>query len=308
MSAALAIVVSPTAGEGRRLATEARLRAGLSSGRTAEFLHPGSLAELASMVHAVAARGDCMLGVAGGDGTIHHVVNALGDRPVALLLIPTGSGNDFCRGLGVPGNTAAAMRLLEHGVARAVDLIEVNGRRVCTVAGLGIVADTGVQVARLLAPGSPWRRAGRALGASAYTGAGLLRVAVARRIAGRATLRWRTAEGSFAEREGRFHGVFLANVPTLGAGLRLRVPSRLDDGRLELAILPEASRARLARGLARLSRDRPLPPGVLDVVQTSEVEIVWRGGSALLGDGEPIDHSDRFHVRVLPGALRVVAP
>ncbi len=92
--------------------------------------------------------------MAGGDGTLHHAVNALGDRPVAIVPVPTRHGNDFSRGLGVGADLSAIATTLASLETRRIDLIEVNGHRVCTVAGAGIVADAGLQVGRLLAPGS----------------------------------------------------------------------------------------------------------------------------------------------------------
>lgn len=55
---------------------------------------------------------------AGGDGTIHQVVNGLiqeaeADRGPALGIIPMGSGNDFARSLGISGSPAKILSALQ---------------------------------------------------------------------------------------------------------------------------------------------------------------------------------------------------
>ena len=271
------------------------------------FFYPTSIDELRAVVAGLAASSASHIGVSGGDGTLHHAVNALGDSPATLVPFPGGSGNDFCRGLGLDGDPAATARALRSGVTRRVDLLEVNGHRVCTVAGIGIVAATGVQMARLMAPGSAWRLPLRSLGALGYMGAAALRLLLAPHVTARARVRWRETSGDWSEVTSEVHGLFLANLATLGAGLRLPVPGHSDDGQIEVVRLPENPRVRLLRGLARLRSGRPLPDGLIDVKRAAEAEIEWPGGSALLGDGEDLGRFDRFRVRTLPRALQVVS-
>lgn len=68
--------------------------------------------------------------VAGGDGSLHAVVAALYRRnelhDTVLGLIPTGTGNDFARGSGIPLDPAEAARLVLEGNVRPVDLIVDN--------------------------------------------------------------------------------------------------------------------------------------------------------------------------------------
>lgn len=68
---------------------------------------------------------------AGGDGTVHEVLNGLmriepGRRP-ALGLLPTGSGNDTRRTLGVPADLTQAALTLATGERRRFDVGMCNG-------------------------------------------------------------------------------------------------------------------------------------------------------------------------------------
>jgi YegS/Rv2252/BmrU family lipid kinase len=68
---------------------------------------------------------------AGGDGTVHEVLNGLmaceaANRP-ALGVLPTGSGNDTRRTLGVPDDLAQAALVLATGERRRFDVGLCNG-------------------------------------------------------------------------------------------------------------------------------------------------------------------------------------
>lgn len=72
-------------------------------------------------------RADALL-VMGGDGMMHLGANACAGSAVPLGLIPAGTGNDSCRGLGLPpANPVAAARLVVRGATRRIDLARVTG-------------------------------------------------------------------------------------------------------------------------------------------------------------------------------------
>jgi diacylglycerol kinase (ATP) len=52
----------------------------------------------------------------GGDGTFHEIVNGLRDHPhITVSCIPAGSGNDACRGFGIPSSPLKALRHILQG-------------------------------------------------------------------------------------------------------------------------------------------------------------------------------------------------
>ena len=62
--------------------------------------------------------------VVGGDGSINNVLCGIQDfSKVSLGLIPSGSGNDFARGMGIPRKTKKAVQqLLSAGEGKLVDI------------------------------------------------------------------------------------------------------------------------------------------------------------------------------------------
>ncbi|MBA3431669.1 MAG: hypothetical protein H0U16_09355, partial [Actinobacteria bacterium] len=67
--------------------------------------------------------------VAGGDGTLHRIVNALEASidDFVFAVIPMGTGNDWARTLGVPEDPARAARIAAGGAVRSVDLGRARG-------------------------------------------------------------------------------------------------------------------------------------------------------------------------------------
>ena len=139
------ILVNPSARSGGGLRDLAPLRARSSPGVVVEWLVSKSAEHFAALVReaqAAYSRVDT-LAVAGGDGTVTLLLNALrGPSRVPIGFLPTGSGNDFARQIGVPDDLGSAYELLVsgRGVARLVDAAEAGagGPRYCCVASVGL--------------------------------------------------------------------------------------------------------------------------------------------------------------------------
>ena len=66
--------------------------------------------------------------VAGGDGMVNSIGGVLVGTPVALGVIPTGSGNGFARHFGIPLDVPGAVPALGRARRRAIDVGTANGR------------------------------------------------------------------------------------------------------------------------------------------------------------------------------------
>src|SRR4051812_41340268 len=91
--------------------------------------------------------------VAGGDGSLHAVVNALNRmdllKEIRLGLLPLGTGNDFARGLGLPLEPAEAARVIvARHTARINLIVDDSGTVVVNNVHLGVGAQASHQAAR----------------------------------------------------------------------------------------------------------------------------------------------------------------
>jgi YegS/Rv2252/BmrU family lipid kinase len=76
----------------------------------------------------------------GGDGTVNEVASAIVGTDIILAIIPFGSGNGLSRFLGIPMNTANAIKTLSEGHVEVIDSATLNGQPFFNMAGMGFDA------------------------------------------------------------------------------------------------------------------------------------------------------------------------
>lgn len=107
------------------------LRRELESHR-ATWIELGRDVDLAAAIADFTAGGGDTVLAAGGDGTVHAVVNAIMQledsiqRP-QMAIIPLGTANDFAGTLHIPDPIDQAVRAIAPGAAVAVDVIQIRG-------------------------------------------------------------------------------------------------------------------------------------------------------------------------------------
>jgi len=94
---------------------------------------------------------------AGGDGTIHEVVNGIAGSDVALGLMPMGTVNVFALELGLPANDLGrCWEIIQGRHTRSIDLPTANEKHFVQLAGVGLdaqaVKETSVALKRSFGP------------------------------------------------------------------------------------------------------------------------------------------------------------
>lgn len=242
----------------------------------------------------VAGLPDGVMAVAvGGDGTVHEVAAACVGRDLALGVLPVGSGNDYVKALGVGTDLGRALEVLAGGKVRVVDAGDVNGVRFNNGLGIGFDAEVAAGLAE----------------APAYLGGtGRYLWSVGRLLWGFRCheAKLRLGGGEVVEAETILVAVALGT--TYGSMFRLAPEARLDDGLFDVVWSEEVSRAEVLRLVpAALGGTLPRHPKV-HLARAREVEVELAKEVPAHVDGEILAPTRAFQARVLPGALRVVAP
>ncbi len=109
--------------------------------------------DCARRCRAVAERGDELLIVGGGDGTISAAASALAGTATRLGILPLGTLNHFARDLRIPTDLKEAANLIASGRERYVDIGEMNERVFINNSAIGLyplmVLDRDLQQKRL---------------------------------------------------------------------------------------------------------------------------------------------------------------
>jgi diacylglycerol kinase (ATP) len=242
----------------------------------------------------VAGLPDGALAVAvGGDGTVREVAAACVGRDLVMGVLPLGSGNDYIKALGMDPNLGRALEVLVGGKVRVVDAGEVNGVRFNNGLGIGFDAEVAAGVAE----------------APAYLGGtGRYMWSVARLLwsfrCHEATLRLDGGEVV----EAKTILVAAAIGTTYGARFRLAPEARLDDGLFDVVWSEEVNQAEVLRLIPATLWGTLLKHPKVHLARAREVGVQFTEEVPAHVDGEILEPTRVFRARVLPEALRVLAP
>jgi diacylglycerol kinase (ATP) len=242
--------------------------------------------------------------ILGGDGTIHRQLPHLARSGIPMLPVPHGSGNDFARALGLrrPADGLAAWQkfVADAGNVRDVDLGVIRSLTnppsttyFCCVGGAGVDAEANRRANALPA----WLR-----GHGGYILAALSAIASFRPREFRIAAEGAEAPDTFA---GRAWMVAFANASTYGAGMKIAPRALPDDGRLDVCLIRDASRARLMRCLHRVYSGRHIEMPEVTYYQAERMRIETGTPLDVYADGEYVCRTP-IEVSVEQRALRVI--
>lgn len=286
------LILNPTAGRGRAAALRPRISRFFEERGARAVWHVTRRPGHASQIVGELPPGLPAVAV-GGDGTVHEVARACAGTGRPMGVLPAGSGNDYVKALGIGGDLRRAMEVVLAGEARAVDAGEVNGEFFDNGLGIGFDAEVAAGVVK----------------APAYLGgAGRYMWSVARLLWGFTCHPARLSfdDGTAVESETILVAVALGT--TYGARFRLAPEARLDDGAFDVVWSDRVSRAEVIRLIPSALRGTLLRHPKVHMHRAREVEVKLGRVVPAHVDGEILPPTRLFRARVLPGALRVLAP
>lgn len=285
-----------------KAANDPRLRAAVGAVRQDGHLvevrvtwEPGDAARFTAdaVDEARLGRIDCIV-AGGGDGTINEVFAAADGAGLpsqcSLGVLPLGTANDFAHAAGVPvRNLTEALRIAATATPHAIDVGMVDGRLFVNLLSGGFGSRVTVETDPELK---------RRLGGLAYAITGLSRFADLKPSRGRFT----AAGFSWA---GSFMALAIGNGRQAGGGLPLCPNAVIDDGLLDLTILPELGPAARVEAFSRLLREGATAiRSQLATAQSPWIEYESGEDLNINLDGEPMVVR-RFRVECRPRALQV---
>jgi YegS/Rv2252/BmrU family lipid kinase len=245
--------------------------------------------DLDGMIGEAARDGFEVIYAVGGDGTVHEVAKRLIGGPLALGVLPTGSGNGFARHIGLPMEAGASLRACGQRRIVEIDTATVNGIPFLCTMGIGFDA----RIADCFAASS-------VRGFRTYARIGL-----------REFFRYESQEYEVLidgkPLRQRAFTVTVANASQYGNNARIAPNASVTDGLLDVVIIDEVSFFGACSLLPRLLRGTIDRSPHVTIINARHVEIRRLEGPAHL-DGEPFALPALLTIDVNPGSLRVLLP
>ncbi len=228
--------------------------------------------------------------VAGGDGTVNHIVNEMKSRGVdaALGVLPAGTANDFAFALGMDRNLLCAAKQIVMGVEEMVDCGYVNGLYFVNIFSFGIFTTTSQRT-----PSDMKRKLGR----FAYI------VQAFNDLKNLHNIKLQVlAEGRSIKVNSLM--VMVLNGATAG-GFRLVHNSNVRDGLLDCLILE--NRSLLFSTIAMLRLLLGGRPSAVRQIRARNIQILCSDNEPTDADGERgVDFP--LNIECIPDGLRIVSP
>lgn len=226
--------------------------------------------------------------VAGGDGTIKLVAEAVEKHNVILGIIPAGSANGLSTDLNLPSQLAENLEIAFHGDHIDMDMISINGIRSLHLSDLGLNA----QLVKNYEQGNTRGMLGYALQAiqtlSEQEGPFEAKI---------------KANGKTIETTARM--IVIANSQKYGTGVTINPSGMMDDGKFEIIILKNLDLIVFGK---IISGNMPLDTGDVEIISTDKASIKTNTKVSFQIDGEFCGMMDKLDIHILPGQMKVAVP
>jgi lipid kinase YegS len=238
----------------------------------------------------------------GGDGTLSEVATSLawrGATAVALPslgLLPLGTANDFASACGIPVEPEAALRMVRDSAAVPMDLLKLDANGETHWAANLASGGFGTEVTTETNEGLK-----KMLGGLAYVLTGLSKL-------GRIEPQTARLHGPGFDWEGEFIALGIGNGRQAGGGQALCPEALIDDGLLDVTVVPPLHGELLATLGAAMTEGKDAALDRVAVRRTLPwVDIESPVPLTLNLDGEPVD-ATRFRIECIPGRVRMHLP
>jgi diacylglycerol kinase (ATP) len=233
------------------------------------------------------------IAVAGGDGTLNKVINAMVRYNINLPIgiFPWGTANDFAAYFGIPKDVKKCCSNILQNNIQPIDLGKINEKYFINVAAGGLLTDVSQKIDINLKS---------TLGKLAYYLKGIEQLPNFRPI----PVKFINGENTMDENV----YLFLAfNGCSAGGFNQLAKESKIDDGKLDIIAIRACALMELISLFIKLLKGEHLSDDNIIYLQTDKLSILCSNDVDMDIDGEPgplfpIDLS------IVPGAVRIFAP
>ncbi len=254
----------------------------------------GSGLDIAGTIRQRMHRGQTIFVAAGGDGTIHHVLQPLVHTDAHLAVIPLGTYNHLAKDLGIPLDWRAALEVALNGSSEQIDTARANERFFVNNVSIGLYPEL---VARREARGRDYPRWIANLQAAFTTLRRYRRVTV-------------TVETEHRQEVIRTHVFMVSNNSHDLSRIGIEAPRHsLALGQLSVYWLPNVSRLELIRFGGQYLAGQVRTAAGFRSFKTKRMRVQSSHPRVTIGiDGEIFTYDTPLVITIVPSSLLVKVP
>src|SRR6218665_435685 len=226
--------------------------------------------------------------VAGGDGTIKMVAEALEQHDVILGILPAGSANGLSVDLDLPDSLEENLKIAFHNNFMEMDMICINGKKSLHLSDLGLNA----QLVKNYENSSTRGMIGYAL--QAITTLSEQEEPFTAII---------TANNQTTECVARM--IVIANSQKYGTGVTINPNGVMNDGKFEIVILKNLDLLVFGK---IITGNMPVDSDDVEIISTDKAKIELNTAVSFQIDGEYIGQEKTLDIYILPRQMKVAIP
>ena len=213
--------------------------------------------------------------VAGGDGTIKMVAEAMENHDVIIGILPAGSANGLAVDLYLPSSIEENLEIAFHNDYMEIDMISINGEMIKNYENSSIRGKWGYAiqtVTTLIDLDDPFTA---------------------------------TITGDFETIECTARMIVIANSQKYGTGVSINPNGVMDDGKFELVILKNLDLVVLGK---IISGNMPIDSDDVEIISTNKAVVRTNVPVSFQIDGEYCGTETKLDIEILPKQMKVAVP
>lgn len=241
----------------------------------------------------------------GGDGTANTIVQKIQGSKIKMMVVPTGTANDFATELGLKGNIEKIIKVFLHHTFQCVDIIRVNDKYMITNGGLGIAANVAEKVNR------DRKDIKGLLKLMKHTGSMIYPLYFGKEVLldfKRYRLNIHSPNFPRLDTIVESSSVMINNQAKIGGSFNIAPATKNDDGRFNVTIFTHDNKKDYLKATTSMLRGiYPENDPNLISFETDQLDITHLGDDklAFFGDGEILEKGQSFQISMIPSALNV---
>ena len=286
------IIINPVAGQGRTQALWQGIESQIKKlGVAYSPIFTQGVGDATKLAKSAAAEGIKKIFAVGGDGTFNEVINGIDLNQITVGVIPTGSGNDLGKMIGIR-KISDGLLSLAHQNRRRIDLGKTQDRLFANNLGVGFDAHVAANQKRFKKFKGSFGYVLSTLRVLWDFKATLVEVMIDEH-------RFFEKIISFSIGNGKFHG----------GCFKLTPDAHIHDGFLDVCIIKELSKAKLICNIPRAIRGTHKRLKEVKLFRARKISLSSQIPLFMHLDGEPLSEPiQKVEVEILPSSLEVFVP